>query len=139
MPALSPVGFTAVYCGRTDCPTHTHRSGDEVAAALRATVRACPHGVLVATGCLAVSLRGDSPEPADDCAQCRARALGSGREVGPLVMVQPCRAQDRTPRGPLVIAGPLHEPADVLELCHWLSHGLPREAPLPRYLHATLG
>lgn len=106
-------GFTAVYCGAPDCPSATG-GGPAVTDDLRAAIRKSPHGVLVRSGCL--------------------RPFGC-TGAGALVVVQPCD-EDRTARGPAVVAGPLHERADVAELCDWLVNGISDGRPLPSHLHA---
>lgn len=109
-----PAGFTALVCGEPRCPhARKHvRAMDE----LRGAVRQCPHAVLVRAGCVF----GGS---------CRAGGAGAGS----MVLIQPCD-RDRQPRGAAVLAGPLHEPGDVAELCGWLIQGLPVGLPLPAHL-----
>ena len=126
-----PAGFTAVYCSDPHCPTH--HGHERIVPTLRACVRTCPHGVLVATGCLHTGLRTTAT---CDAAPCPLVGHGNDRPAGPLVIVQPCDTR-RSPHGRLVIAGPLHEPRDLAELCTWLAHGLPHGQPLPHHLHAT--
>ena len=108
-----PRGFTAVYCGRPVCGGAAVGVDDgEVVTALRGAVRSTPHGVLVAVDCLTVDGSG-----------------GAGR----FVLVQPCDA-DRRATGPPVVAGPLHERADVDDLCRWLRAGA--ASPCPSHLRA---
>lgn len=123
-----PVGFTAVYCGLPACPQGA--GGSDCADDLRAAIRSCPHGLLVRTGCalpIARRLAG-STEPLPSCSGC------SG--AGTLVVVQPCD-ENRWPTGPAVVAGPLHEQQDTVELRDWLVNGVRRGAPLPTHLHAN--
>lgn len=111
------LGFTAIYCGRSGCASVGGGLDDaEVVETLRATVRQCEHGVLVAVDCLT----------AGACA-------GVGAGPGRLVLVQPCDT-DRKPVGRGIVAGPLHEQADVDELCGWLRRGL--RTPFPSHLLA---
>lgn len=114
-----PVGFTALFCGSPGCPPAT--GGTDYFDDLRAVVRRCPHGVLVRAGCLSGG-------------RCRPSHGGAGA----FVIVQPCDA-GRQPRGQALVAGPLHEPADVDDLCGWLCDGLGVGAPLPTHLLAMDG
>lgn len=94
--------FTVVLCRAPGCA----RGGDLLLDLLRGTVRECPHGVLVSTGCVhgpMVCGRAD-------------------RTAGAMVAVQPC-AQDRRPVGAAVHIGPIRTKADTQALCRWLRGG----------------
>ncbi|MGY4711288.1 hypothetical protein ACXDF8_17270 [Mycolicibacterium sp. CBM1] len=88
--------------------------------ALRAVVRACPHGMLVTTTCLLGS------------GFCATRPGG-----GVIAMLQPCTA-DRRPAGPARWVGPIVDAADLTELCDWIMHGRWDLAALPAPLRHPL-
>lgn len=103
-------GVTVVACGMHGCP-HAGAAPEGCDDALRAAIRATPHGMLVRTGCP------------------RGGVCTAGEpSAGPALVVQRCDAQ-RHPTGPALVVGPLHEPADVQELCAWLRSGAPDPAP----------
>ncbi|MFG2860357.1 hypothetical protein [Streptomyces sioyaensis] len=104
--------FTLVAC--TNCPSDT---GELVMDRLRDAVRACPHGILVATGCLGGLLR---------CAPA----------AGLHAAVQPC-AKDRTPTGPVARLGPIATEADADLVGAWLLAGMPDDSSLPHRLRAA--
>lgn len=104
--------FTLVTC--TNCPTDV---GEAVRGRLGEAVRACPHGILVATGCLGGLLR------------CTPAA-------GLHAAVQPC-AKDRTPTGPVTRLGPLVTEADAELVGAWLLAGMPDDGTLPHRLRAV--
>jgi hypothetical protein len=109
-------GVTVVACGVPECP-HAAAAPDGCDDELRAAVRETPHGMLVRTGCP----RGGT---------CTAGEASPG----PQLIAQPCDAE-RQPAGPALVLGPLHEAADVAELCAWLRSG----ATLPAPTHLVAG
>ncbi|MGA5503991.1 hypothetical protein [Streptomyces umbrinus] len=104
--------FTLVVC--TTCRDTVD---GRVADGLRRAVRDCPHGVMVATGCL------------ERCLHCRP-----GR--GLYAAVQPCAA-DRRPTGTVVRLGPLVTEADAETVGAWLRAGMPDDGTLPERLRAA--
>lgn len=104
--------FTLVVC--TAC---RERADGHVVEVLRRAVRECPHGVMVATGCLGTLLH------------CR-----SGR--GLYAAVQPC-AEDRRPSGASVRLGPLVQEVDAEVVGAWLRAGMPDDGALPDRLRAA--
>lgn len=104
--------FTLVVC--TACRDTVD---GQVIDGLRRAVRDCPHGVMVAVGCLDTLLR------------CRP-----GR--GLYAAVQPCSA-DRRPSGASVRLGPLVEEADAEAVGAWLRAGMPDDGTLPDRLRAA--
>ena len=115
-------GYTLVRCGA--CARMPSGFDDGAAAlpgvdevlleGLRAVVRDSRHGVLVSGGC--------PLEPG--CA---------GREPGMVLLVQPCDA-DRTPVGPVVVAGPVRSTDDVTAVTGWLARGNLDQEDLPARL-----
>jgi hypothetical protein len=104
--------FTLVVC--TSCRDAADKHVMDV---LRRAVRACPHGVMVSTGCL------------DRFLHCRA-----GR--GLYAAVQPCAA-DRRPTGAVVRLGPIATRADAETVAVWLQAGMPADGSLPEPLRAA--
>ncbi|MEU8029616.1 hypothetical protein AB0C13_13435 [Streptomyces sp. NPDC049099] len=104
--------FTLVVCAACRDAANEH-----VMDVLRRAVRACPHGVMVSTGCL------------DQFMHCR-----TGRGV--YAAVQPCVA-DRRPTGAVVRLGPLASRADAEAVAAWLHAGMPADAGLPESLRAA--
>lgn len=103
--------FTLVVC--TYCHTEDSDSRDR----LQRTVRSCPHGVMVSTGCLQKMLH------------CRS-------DRGLHAVVQPCEV-NRSPTGPLVRIGPLKTAVEVDAVAVWLEKGRPDDGTLPDHLHAA--
>lgn len=85
---------------------------------MRRTVRACPYGVMVATGCL------------DGLLRCR------GSSGGLHAAVQPC-AQDRKPDGAAVCLGPITTWRDAKAVGVWLLAGMPDDGTLPHGLRTA--
>jgi hypothetical protein len=126
----SPRGFTAIVCGERDCPPAT--GAPDIRTSLRQAVRACPHGVLVSGECLVgMVARGGAGCPLGG--PCHPDRPGAGA----LVIVQPCD-ENRHAHGPAVVAGPLHETADVADLCLWLVEDAAAGRPLPEHLKPTV-
>lgn len=103
--------FTVVVCQAPSCES---ASDPGLVDALRATVRHCPHGVLVTTGCVLGTLA------------CRS----SVGVPGGIVVVQPC-GKDRRPQGAAIWVGPVRSGDDTRALCWWLEHGDLRGETLP--------
>lgn len=114
--------FTVVACHQHACEP----SGElPVLEMLAQAVRHCRHGVLVSATC---------PLP-HACAGLAGRAaLGPGATV----FVQPCSAQDRSPKGAAVRLGPIRTMPELLAACAWIvqheGHGIP-----PQHLLAPTG
>ncbi|MEU8695774.1 hypothetical protein [Streptomyces sp. NPDC048665] len=103
--------FTLVVCGSCDEVT------GQVMDGLRRTVRDCPYGVMVSTGCL-------------------GKVLHCRRDRGVHAAVQPCTA-DRRPAAAVVLLGPLATQADAEAVGAWLRAGMPEDGSLPDRLRAT--
>jgi hypothetical protein len=104
--------FNLVVC--TGC---TAGQGLSVLHELRATIRCCPHAVLVATGCMLGALT------------CAARPDGPGV----LVVLQPCSA-GRAPLAQATWVGPINSREDAADLCDWVERGDWNLGSLPRHL-----
>jgi hypothetical protein len=100
--------FTVAVCQAPACDT----GGDPgLLDVLRDTVRRCPHGVLVRTGCML------------GLSACRPRWLRPHPgTAGTMVVVQPC-GLDRVPHGSPVCVGPVRDPGDTRLLRAWLERG----------------
>ncbi|WP_151483248.1 hypothetical protein [Streptomyces albicerus] len=123
-PDRSSRPFTLVVCGNCHGSTGDSKAGsragskaDERLDPLRRAVRACPHGVMVSTGCLGGLLH------------CR-------RTAGLHAAVQPC-AEDRRPNGDVVRLGPITGEADAEAIGAWLRSGMPDDGTLPRRLRTA--
>lgn len=92
--------FTVVVC--TACASD---GGSAALDALKATVRSCPHGMLVTTGCLL------------ERQACTGSAPG-----GVTVVLQPC-GTDRRPEGPARWLGPVEGAKEVRAVCRWIERG----------------
>jgi hypothetical protein len=108
--------FTLVVC--TGC---TAAQGLSVLDELRATIRRCRHGVLVAAGCMLGPLT------------CAARPDGPGV----LVLLQAC-STERTPVGPATWVGPINDRHDATDVGDWVQRGEWSLASLPRHLRPAL-
>jgi hypothetical protein len=101
--------FTVVVCQATACEAGADPG---LLDALRETIRRCPHGVLLRSGCMLGPVT------------CRPRWLHPHADTsGAIVIVQPC-GTDRAPQGIPVRVGPLRHPGDTHALCTWLERGV---------------
>ena len=107
-----PEGCTVVLCTAPSCCTPLSLP---LLTALRTTVRATRHAVLVTTGCLLGPLA------------CHPR------RPGPLVLIQPCDVQ-RQPLGCAILVGPLRDDADVAAVAEWVADGGLEPTLLPQRL-----
>jgi hypothetical protein len=106
--------FTVAICG--SCAP---APAAQLLQMLRASIRRCPHGMLVTTGCLLGHLT------------CATRPSHQGA----LLLLQPCSTQ-RIPTGPAHWMGPVDDADDGRALCDWLEHGNWQRHPLPAHLRA---
>ena len=111
------------------CGIDTCLRGVNPLPALKSAVRQCEHGVLVRSGCPLALMPRQGGMP--DCHPPHEHG------PGPFVLVQRCDATRRAV-GEAVLAGPLHEAADVADLCRWLTDGLFTDAPLPDHLRPVV-
>lgn len=111
-------GFTIVVCRGSGC-AHSELA---VVDPLRTSIRRCPHGVLVISGCVLGPML------------CRAWNQAGADAQSVFALVQPCDTE-RRPAGPVVPVGPLRTRDDVDVLCRWLEAGeLTRERLATRLL-----
>jgi hypothetical protein len=100
----APLAYTVVLCEGAGCG---EPDGVTIKSTLAATVRLCPHAVLVVAGC---------PHRRGRTAQCPAFA---GRH-GAMVIVQRCSPGDRKPLGSAV-SFVVRTQADLAAVCERLS------------------
>jgi hypothetical protein len=116
-PADPPeTAFTAVLC--QFCNTDTELP---VLQSLRDTIRRCPHGILLTSGCVVGRL------------WCRSIRTRTPRLAGPIVLVQPC-TKARQPVGPAIPVGPLRTIEDLTALGNWLERSPHNHRGLPARL-----
>jgi hypothetical protein len=108
--------FALVVC--TGCSAG---QGLSVLDELRATIRSCPHGVLIAAGCMLGTLT------------CASRPDGPGV----LVLLQPC-STDRTPAGSATWIGPIDDRHDAATVGAWVQRGDWRLGALPERLRSAM-
>jgi hypothetical protein len=94
-------------------------SSTMVMAKLRATVRECPHGILVSTQCLLGELT------------CRTSHFSGGT----VALVQPCTVR-RVPTAAVQWIGPVRTQAEADAMCHWIATGEWSRESLPPSLRA---
>jgi hypothetical protein len=112
--------FTILICrGECDGP-----AAEAVVEQLRDCVRASPHGVLIATGCLRMALR------------CAAGNPLPPAHRGTYALVQPCDDR-RRPNATPTRLGPLTNRDDTALVCAWLRSGMPDDGSLPARLRAA--
>ncbi|MEU9245367.1 hypothetical protein [Streptomyces shenzhenensis] len=104
--------FTLVVCGSCEAA-----ATGQVMDGLRRAVRACPHGVMVSTGCL-------------------EKVLHCRRDHGLHAAVQP-RGVGRRPTGAVARLGPLLTEADAEVVGEWPRAGMPDDGTLPDRLRAA--
>lgn len=108
--------FTAAVCQAAPC-LHPDLA---LLQRLGATIRRCPHGVLIRTGCLLRAPR------------CRGNPA---HDSGSYLLAQPC-GPDRNPQGPAIPVGPILTPHDVETVATWLENGTLNAELLDRRLRA---
>ncbi|HWR48876.1 MAG TPA: hypothetical protein VN327_14890 [Pseudonocardiaceae bacterium] len=121
---MSPQGtqqraFTVIACQATGCRPATDVP---VMAALAATIRRCPHGVLVASDCPLGPIL------------CRTWHHGWRQPPGTVIVIQPCSRTDHHADGPATALGPVHTHQDLSTLCRWLETGQLDYGTLPARL-----
>jgi hypothetical protein len=80
-------------------------------AALAATIRRCPHGVLMASGCPLGPIL------------CRTWHHSQRQPPGTVIVIQPCSRTNRRADGPATALGPVRTQQDLITLCRWLCTG----------------
>jgi hypothetical protein len=100
--------FTVIACQATGC-----RPAPEVPvmSTLAATIRRCPHGILLASGCPLGPIT------------CRTWHHSRRQTPGMVIVIQPCTRIDRHTDGPATALGPVHTAQDLAILCRWLETG----------------
>jgi hypothetical protein len=96
--------FNVAVCRAGPC---RHDPGLDLVERLRLSIRRCPHGVLLSTGCLLAAER------------CR---LSAAHDAGPCLIVQPCD-RERRPRGAAIAVGPVLSSGDADAVAAWLEDG----------------
>src|ERR1700730_2426152 len=86
---------------------------------LRASIRRCPHGMIMTPACLLGHLT------------CATRPS----QQGVLLLLQPCSTQ-RIPTGPAQWMGPVHDTEDARAARAWLEQGNWERRTLPAHLRA---
>jgi hypothetical protein len=110
--------FTIAICTR--CPAEP---ATDLLEMLRASIRRCPHAMLVTTECLLGQLI------------CATR----GSRDGVMAVLQPC-SRHRTATAPAQWIGPVTSTADARAVRDWVEHGgwNPHELPAHLRVEATL-
>jgi hypothetical protein len=96
--------FNLAICRAGPC---AHDRDQHLLERLRASIRHCPHGVLISTSCLLAAAR------------CQQRAV---HDAGTWLIVQPCGV-DRRPFGVAIAIGPVLSRRDAETVAAWLEDG----------------
>jgi hypothetical protein len=118
-----PRAFTVIACQDTGCRPGTDLP---VMTALAATIRRCPHAVLVASGCPLGPIL------------CQTWRHSRGQPPGIVIVIQPCTRTDRHPNAPATALGPVHTDHDLTTLCRWLETGHLDYRQLPTRLRTLI-
>jgi hypothetical protein len=118
-----PRAFIVIACQATRCRPATDLP---VMTALAATIRRCPHAVLVASGCPLGPIL------------CQTWHHSRRQPPGTVIVIQPCTRTDRHPSGPATALELVHTDHDLTTLCRWLETGQLDYRQLPTRLRTLI-